>query len=107
MIPLNKKQLLNNFEQFFKQKCYWMGEPVIIISYVKNKNKFFVIVDSNEIFNSFNIYLNKKEYWTAGKCKKPNIIDHINYLSSNLIRKKHDILYNLYNFKILLFHPQE
>lgn len=107
MIPLKKKQLLDNFVIFFKKKCYWMGKPIIIINYIKNEKKFFTIVESNNQFNSFNIYLSKDKYWETGKCRKTELIEHINYLSNNLITTKHEILYNSLNFRILLLHPQE
>lgn len=107
MTRLKKKKLLDDFVKFFKQKCYWMGEPVIVISYINNINKYYTIVNSEDGFTAFNIFLKKTKYWESGKCRKLELLDHINYLSINMNTKKHELLYNMYDFRILLFHLQE
>lgn len=106
MSQLSKKQSLNNFVTFFEKKCYWMGEPLIIIKYNNSNDNFFTIVNDEEKYHSFNIYLNKVKYWDIGKCDKITFREHINYLSNTFNTKKHELLYYKYDIRILLFHLQ-
>ena len=106
MNRLERSPYLNNFVTFFNKKCYWMGNPIIIIKYTKIENKFFSIVMNKDQYNSFNIFLDKDKYWESGKCRKPDLVDHINYLTYNLEPSKHEIIYNQCGFTILLFHPE-
>lgn len=95
-----QKRLLKEVLTFLEKNGKWIGEPILILNYLKSSTRFFILFIKDDITFYLNIDISDPEFWSSSYCRETSLKKQLLYLRDRMNPRKHIVLLDKIMFKI-------